>query len=71
MSQKRIARAALKRAIKIAGSRATLAKQIKCDRQLIDYYLKTGQISHRLVRAASEATGVPLHELRPDLYTAP
>jgi len=58
----------LKRAIRIAGNKNKLALAINASRQLVDYWAKTGKPSPEYCVAISRQTGVPLHELRPDIY---
>jgi DNA-binding transcriptional regulator YdaS (Cro superfamily) len=67
------AKTALERAIEKAGSQALLAEQIGASQQLISYWLKkaTRGVPAEFVGPIETATGIPRHELRPDLYDAP
>jgi DNA-binding transcriptional regulator YdaS (Cro superfamily) len=55
-------------AVEKAGGSVRLAREIKADRQLVDYWVKTGRPSPQFCVAISDLTGVPLHDLRPDVF---
>lgn len=63
----------LERAIAIAGSVSALARMIDVDHQLILYWRNRSKrgIAAEYVIMIERATGVPRHELRPDIYPAP
>lgn len=58
----------MRRAIEAAGSEAELARRIGVSRQAIPQFKRCPP---KRVAQISEATGVPKHVLRPDLYDAP
>lgn len=60
----------IERAINRAGSQKALANAIGCSQQYISKILRKrgGHVPAELVVAISDATGIPRHELRPDLY---
>ena len=63
--------AALERAIEIAGGQAALARAINVSQPTIGYWLhEKGQVPGDQAPAVAKATGVPLEELRPDLWGA-
>ncbi|MCK8788194.1 helix-turn-helix domain-containing protein [Roseomonas sp. NAR14] len=59
--------AAALRAIEAAGGGAALAKRIGVTRFAVQQWKDTGIPAGR-VGKVSAATGIPLHELRPDLF---
>lgn len=61
---------ALKKAIEVAGSPTRLAKMIGLSSNAHVFVMlnRDKKASSSYVIKISEATGVPLHELRPDLY---
>ena len=62
---------ALKRAIAAAGgTQADLAAKVGYTQQAVSEWVRAGQVSRYGVLAVEAATGVPRHELRPDLYPA-
>lgn len=60
--------AALRRAIKIAGSQVALAKAIGTQQQNVSYWLRIGRPSAEAAVAIDEVTGITRKQLRPDLY---
>ena len=60
----------LERAIKQAGSQGALALAIGVSQQAISYWFtKNGKtIPAEMVVAVEKATGIPRHELRPDVF---
>lgn len=62
----------LERAIKAAGSQAALAKCIGVSQQVISVWTKKEgkPVPAEMVVAIETATGIPRHELRPDLHQA-
>lgn len=66
-------RAALARAIEKAETQAGLAKAIGTSQALVGYWLNKSQrgVPAEWVAKIEAATGVPRHELRPDLFTPP
>mgnify|MGYP006306828417 CR=1 FL=1 len=61
-------RDALEAALIRAGSDEWLAKAIGCSRGAIWRMKKAGRASARFALRISQATGVPVSALRPDLY---
>jgi DNA-binding transcriptional regulator YdaS (Cro superfamily) len=61
-------REAVDRAIKGASSSAALAAKLGVTRQALSQWRRVPSMR---ARAVSEITGVPLHELRPDLWPSP
>ncbi len=66
---------ALERAIEKAGSQSALARAIggKTKQQHVSYWLREskGVVPPTYCEAIELATGVPRHELRPDLWAPP
>jgi len=64
---------ALKKAVKIAGGQAKLAKMIDCKNttQVSVMVNRDKKASVTYVAKISQVTGVPCHELRPDIFPAP
>lgn len=64
---------ALQKAVKIAGGRRQLAEKIGCkNASHIGVMLsRDKKASLTYVLKISEVTGIPCHELRPDIYPAP
>lgn len=56
------------KAIKKAGGEVKLARLVGTDRQLVTYWQRTGKPGATYCMAINEATGVPLHVLRPDVF---
>lgn len=64
--------AALQRAIDIAGgTQAALAAMLGFTQQAISEWVAAGRVSRHGAMLVETATGIPRHELRPDLYPAP
>ena len=64
--------AALQRAIEAAGSQTALAEKINVTQQAISALVKRGaRVSAEMAISIERETGVPRHELRPDLWPAP
>lgn len=64
---------ALARAIEKAETQSGLAKAIGTSQALVGYWLNKSQrgVPAEWVAKIEAATGVPRHELRPDLYAPP
>jgi hypothetical protein len=60
--------AALDRAISKAGGMRELARQMKITPQALSGWRLRGSIPHMRARQVSEITGIPIWELRPDVY---
>jgi DNA-binding transcriptional regulator YdaS (Cro superfamily) len=61
------AREAFRRACKAAGSQGKLAEALKITTQAVGQW--NGIVPHPRVIDVEKITGVPRHELRPDLYS--
>lgn len=61
---------ALAEAVRRAGSQASLAKAIGVTQQTVSNWLKA-KTAAEYVLAIERATGVPRHEIRPDVYPPP
>lgn len=63
---------ALAKAVKKAGGQTELANLINAKQQNVWQWLhRDGKASAKFVAKISSATGVPCHELRPDIFPAP
>ena len=63
---------ALAKAVKAAGGQTKLANLINANQQNVWQWLnRDGKASAKYVVKISEATGVPCHELRPDIFPTP
>ena len=63
---------ALANAVKAAGGQTELANLINTKQQNVWQWLnRDGKASAKYVAKISEATGVPCHELRPDIFPTP
>ena len=63
---------ALAKAVKAAGGQTELANLINAKQQNVWQWLnRDGKASAKYVAKISEATGVPCHELRPDIFPTP
>ncbi len=60
--------AGLKRALEIVGGKTALAKHLGITKQAISQW---SQVPPERVLAVEDATGVPCHEMRPDIYRIP
>ncbi|WP_248769095.1 YdaS family helix-turn-helix protein [Pseudomonas sp. MWU12-2345] len=56
------------RAAKAAGGQSALARAIGCTPQAIQRMCATGRVPAERVIPIEKASGIPRHELRPDLY---
>ena len=63
---------ALAKAVKKAGGQTELANLINAKQQNVWQWLnRDGKASAKYVAKINEATGVPCHELRPDIFPPP
>lgn len=62
---------ALRRATSIAGGQSALARKIGKRQSHVWAWLKSGRVPAEMCAPIERATGVPRHELRPDLFDAP
>lgn len=65
---------ALNKAVEIAGGNIELAKKIGLGHSpshISVWLTRDKKASHRYVARISAVTGVPCHELRPDIFPAP
>lgn len=63
---------ALKRAVDKAGGQSAFGRLCGKPQGTVWYWLnKSQELPPEFVRAVSEATGIPAHELRPDVFPAP
>ena len=56
------------RAAEAAGSQSALARVLGCTPQNVQKWCATGRIPAERVIPVEQATGIPRHELRPDIY---
>jgi DNA-binding transcriptional regulator YdaS (Cro superfamily) len=61
----------IEKAVKKSGNANRLAKMLGVDRGLISYWLEAGYPSPKYCLAINDATGIPLHELHPEVYPKP
>lgn len=59
---------AAERAAKAAGSQSALARVLGCTPQNVQRWCASGRVPAERVISVERATGIPRHELRPDLY---
>ena len=57
-------------AFQISKTQWALARNIVVERPTVHTWLNGDKVSPRLAPAVSECTGIPLHQLRPDVYPA-
>lgn len=63
---------ALAKAVKTVGGQTELANLINTKQQNVWQWLnRDGKASAKYVAKISQATGVPCHELRPDIFPTP
>ncbi|WP_183750825.1 transcriptional regulator [Pseudochelatococcus contaminans] len=64
---------ALKRAVEAAGGQVRLAKTLGIAQSTLWHWISRTKrgVPAEHVRAIEAATGVPAHELRPDIFSAP
>jgi DNA-binding transcriptional regulator YdaS (Cro superfamily) len=67
------AKLALQKAIERAGGQTALAGKLGVTQSRVHYWLNDAKkgVSPDMVPAIEEITGVPRHELRPDVYSRP
>ncbi|WP_348656618.1 YdaS family helix-turn-helix protein [uncultured Sphingobium sp.] len=67
-----MAQSALHRAVEAMSSQSALARAIGTSQQRLWNWLDKGKpIPAEFVLKTEKATGIPRHELRPDIYPAP
>ena len=59
---------ALQKAIATLGGQVKLADAIQTSQQNVSNWLRTGKVAPDKVILIEKVTGVPRHELRPDIY---
>ncbi|WLG37640.1 transcriptional regulator [Pseudomonas rhodesiae] len=59
---------AAERAANAAGSQSALARVLGCTPQNVQRWCASGRVPAERVISVEQATGIPRHELRPDLY---
>lgn len=55
-------------AISAAGGRAELARALDITSEAVRQWLENGEIPLRRIKEVSKVTGLPMHELRPDIF---
>lgn len=60
----------LRKAIKTAGGRGRFAREMRVTRQAIEQWFTRGIPAERVMQI-ERLTGIPRHELRPDIYPRP
>ena len=63
--------AMVEEAIRASGGPSALARALGIDHSSVIGWRKKGRVPAERVRKVSEISGIPLHELRPDLFDAP
>lgn len=63
-----LAREARNRAVELAGGQAALARELKITRSAVHHW---DVVPSQQAGRVSAITGIPLHELRPDLFPSP
>lgn len=58
----------IQRAAHVVGGQSALARKLGCTSQAVSKMCATGRVPAERVLPIEAATGVPRHELRPDLY---
>lgn len=58
----------IEKAVSAVGSQSALARAVGVSPQAVQQWVDAGRVSHKKVVDVARASGVPLHELRPDLY---
>ena len=69
-----MSRVALERAVQRFGCQSSLAAAVGVTQQCVSFWLtksKHGRLPAEHVQTVSAATGIPPHELRPDIFPAP
>lgn len=59
---------AIDKVVRIMGGQSKLARALGITPQAVQQWVSDGRVSHKRVVDVSRKTGVPCHELRPDLY---
>lgn len=59
---------AAKKAAAAVGGQSALARELGCTPQAVQRMCATGRIPAERVLRIEKITGIPRHELRPDLY---
>lgn len=60
--------AALQRAISEAGGHSALGRRLDVSREVVAQWVRRRRVPAERVLSIERETGVPRHELRPDLY---
>lgn len=60
----------LRAAIKVVGNQATLAEKLGVRQQSVSEWVRRNTVPAERVLDIERLTGVPRHEIRPDLYPA-
>ena len=58
----------IERAVQAMGSQSALARATNVRPQAVQQWVAAGRVSHTKVLDVERVSGVPRHELRPDLY---
>lgn len=56
------------RIIKAAGGQSELARRLDIRQQSVYYWIQRGRVPAERVLEVERVTGVPRHQIRPDLY---
>jgi DNA-binding transcriptional regulator YdaS (Cro superfamily) len=57
--------------IRVAGGTTELGKAAGVDRTTVNWWLRVGKIPPERAVKISDHFGIPLHEIRPDLWRVP
>jgi DNA-binding transcriptional regulator YdaS (Cro superfamily) len=62
----------LERAVKAVGGQSALGRLLGVSQATVWYWIRTGKsLQAEHVQTVTAATGIPPHELRPDIFPAP
>ncbi|WP_369952175.1 transcriptional regulator [Ralstonia syzygii] len=58
----------IEKAVQAVGSQSALARAVHVTPQAVQQWVEAGRVSHKKVIEVERVSGVPRHELRPDIY---
>lgn len=61
-------KSSIQMAVLAIGGQSALARAVNVTPQAVQHWVKAGRVSHKKTIEVERVSGIPRHELRPDIY---